>query len=616
MIQTKRFQNVWGILTLIGVAVYIAKSLYFAHSSLSIGDEGAYLFKGLMFVRGEHRPFQEYGFWTNKAPLAFLIPGYAQLLFGAGLRAARYFAVSISLLMLVGLWITSHRLGGRGWAALAVWVFALSDAHVATYSLALSQGLVACMMSWMFVCTLGEDRPMWQLVLGSVLSVLVVMTRQNMVVVPPILILYIFWQYGSRVGWWVLATGIAIFIAFHAFYWPGILQLWSMWLPAVQTPFLDNFRIIGTSTGTFRGSGVLAQWQAFAIGIRDHFFVLCGFVGGVILWVRMERWKNPMQFRTATFLGILFLSLFLMHMWGSLFNDFCALCFTSYQMFFSMTGFLFVLVVFSNGISESKYRFPLLALILLFFSALLGLAYFPVSSDWLLDSVQLPRISAILADGSLDFASLRDVLTYVLQMETDLQKRIASALGGVLAGGILLVIAWNFFQRPIAVRRAWGYSVNRITVSIFMFAGMALPALLDLGKDHSGCSTDFLTYYEQAGRTLAEIVPPNSLVYWKGSGRQLALLLYADEIQYFPPQISAGAGYLIGDSDHLLKFGLYNETLDRQWREAADIFLIWRFFPTIEFEEFLDQTQYATIPFELGSLLNCEDQLYVYKKLP
>lgn len=610
----KKFPYLIEVITLIGAAVYIAKSLYFAHSALSIGDEGAYLYKGLAFARGDYTPFQDYGFWTNKAPLAFLIPGYAQLWLGAGLREARYFALAVSFFMLAGVWIVTNRLGGKTWAAIAIWVFALSNAQVATYSLALSQGLVAGLMSWMLVCTLGEDRPLWQLMLGSILSVLVVMVRQNMVVVPLILILYIFWQYGSKAGWWTLTAGIATFIVFHAIYWPGILQLWATWLPAPQTPYFDEFRVAGTSAGTFRGSGVPAQWQAFAVGVRDHFFVLSGFVSGAILWVRKEKWKRPAQFKTAVFLGVLYLSLFLMHMWGSLFNDFCALCFTSYQMFFSMTGLLFVLVVFSNGTSESKYRFPLLAFALLVFSAILGLNYYAAWSDWLLDFVYLPRVSPILADGKLDLASLREVLTYALQMKPDLQKRVASALGGALAGGILLVLPRIFFRKSIAVQG--DYSANRIVVSAFMIAGIVFPAFLDFGKYRPACSTDFLTYYEQAGRTLAESTPPNSLVYWKGSGRQLALLLYADDIQYFPPQISAGAGYLIGDSDRLLKLGLYNDELDEQWKESADMFLIWRSFPTIEFDEFLDQTRYEAIPFEMGSLLDCEDQLYVFKKLP
>ncbi|MCC6298137.1 MAG: glycosyltransferase family 39 protein [Anaerolineales bacterium] len=604
------------IVTLLGVILYVGRSLYFANSAPSIGDEGAYLFKGLMFARGEYQPFQEYGFWTNKAPLAFLIPGYVQYWFGAGLRTARYFAVLVSVLMFAGVWITANRLTGKNWATLAVWVFALSDPQIATYSQALSQGLVACLMSWMLVFTLGKDRPLWQLALGSLLSVFVVMTRQNMIVVPPILILYIFWQHGWKAGWLAFTTGILSFVAFHALYWPGILQIWATWLPSAQTPFLDEFRIVGSSTGTFGRPSALALWQAFAVGVEDHFFVLCGFIAGIILWTRKELWKNPSQYKLAIFLGVLFLLLFLMHMWGSLFNDFCALCFTSYQMFFSMTGLLFVLVVFSNGVSDSKYRFPLLAITLVLFCAVLGLNYYAAWGDWLLDSLYLPRASVLFEESRLEFASLREVLTYFLQIQPEIQNRVASALGGVLIGGGLLALVWFFFRGFFVSRSLQRYSVNLVVISTFMIVGVVFQALRNFESYRPQCSTDFLTYYERAGRSLNAITPPDSLIYWKGSGRQLALLLYLDDIRYFPPQISAGAGHLIGDSDHLLKFGLYNDELDRQWKESADIYFIWRQFPTVRFEEFLDPTQYEPIPFEMSGLLECEDRLYIFEKLP
>lgn len=615
MKAVKKYPYLIEIVTLIGVTIYIGKSLYFAHSALSIGDEGAYLFKGLAFARGEYYPFQESGFWTNKSPLAFLIPGYAQYWFGAGLREARYFALAVSFFFLAGVWIAANRLGGRGWGAMAVWVFALSDAHVATYSQALSQGLIACMMAWMLVCIVGDNRSLWQLILGSMISILVVMTRQNMVIVPPIVILYIFWQYGSKSGWWAFGAGVFLLVVFFIPHWPQILQLWAGWVPQSWTPFLDDFRISGTSTGTFGSPSTFAQWQSFAAGVRDHFFVLSGVIGGIVLWPSRNKWKNPRRFKDAVFLGILFLSLFVLHMWGSLFNDFCALCFTSYQMFFNVAGFLFVLVVFSNGVSESKSRTFFLVICLLFFSASLGLYYFQVWGDWLLDAIHLPRFSKMITEGSLDFAPLRDILTYALQVNPDVQTRAASAVGGALAGIMLLFLMLGFL-RLITPKKVASYSLNIMLVAVFLFAGVALPSMLNRDSYQAGCSTEFLTYYEQAGKTLAEIIPPDSLVYWKGSGRQLALLLYDDDFRYFPPQITAGGGYLIGDSDHLLRFGLYNEELDQQWKESADIFLIWRFFPTIEFNEFLDQTQFEAIPFDMGPLNSCEDPLFIFKRLP
>src|SRR5689334_8783119 len=142
MSHIKRIPYLMEIITALGVIFYVSQSWYFANALDSIGDEGSYLYKGYMFARGDYYPFQDYTFWTNKAPLAFLIPGYIQLWFGPGLREARYFAILLSILMLVGIWIVARRLGGKIWGAVAVWVFALSFAQVSVYSEAVSQGLV------------------------------------------------------------------------------------------------------------------------------------------------------------------------------------------------------------------------------------------------------------------------------------------------------------------------------------------------------------------------------------------------------------------------------------------------------------------------------------------
>ncbi|HEY3475766.1 MAG TPA: hypothetical protein VGK56_14240, partial [Anaerolineales bacterium] len=125
MSQIRRFPYLIELITTIGLVFYVAQSWYFAISLDSIGDEGSYLYKGYMFARGDYYPFQDYTFWTNKSPLSFLIPGYIQLWFGPGLREARYFSIFLGFLMMIAIWITARRLGGRLWAVLAVWVFAL-----------------------------------------------------------------------------------------------------------------------------------------------------------------------------------------------------------------------------------------------------------------------------------------------------------------------------------------------------------------------------------------------------------------------------------------------------------------------------------------------------------
>ncbi len=75
----KRFQlaNLWNALALMGILLYIAQGMYYAMHLRTMLDEGTYLYKGLLFARGDYEPFEPYGPWTNKMPLAFLLPGYS-----------------------------------------------------------------------------------------------------------------------------------------------------------------------------------------------------------------------------------------------------------------------------------------------------------------------------------------------------------------------------------------------------------------------------------------------------------------------------------------------------------------------------------------------------------
>jgi len=616
MNQTKKIPYFVEILTVIGLVFYIAQSWYFANSLDSIGDEGSYLYKGYMFARGDYYPFQEYTFWTNKAPLAFLIPGYIQLWFGPGLGVARYFAIFASIFMLIGFWITARRLGGKDWAALAVWVFALAFAQTSVYSEAVSQGLVACMLAWMFVLTLGGDRPLWQLVLGAALSILIVMTRQNMAVVPALLVGYIFWQYGKKAGWWALATSAILFIWFHVLYWPGILQIWAPWLPRSLTPFLDNFRISAPLAGTeftFDAS-TLSRFQSFATGVHDHFFVFCGSLSALILWPKRDAWKSSSQFKMAMFLGATFFSLFLLHTLASLPTDFCVHCFSAYQTFYTIAGFFFILIVFSNGLNHSKPRLFVLIVSLLFFAANLGLYYYQRWGDWLLNNILLPRVNRIIRGDGFSAIPLRDVLTYTLKLAPELQKRIPSVGAAILLGLILILFIWVIHRFLLQKKSAGVFPLANMLLAGCLFVGTVFPVILNNTAGEEKCSTHFLSYYEEAGRTLSRIIPAGSLVYWKGSGRQLAFMLYMKDVKIFPPQIHAGGGYAVGDSEHLLRFGLYNEELDKQWRDSADILIVWNTYFTKEFREFFDQPGYEQVPFDMGKLAQCEDALYVFRR--
>ncbi len=612
----RRIPYLIEIITLLGLIFYVAQSWVFAHSLDSIGDEGSYLYKGYMFARGDYYPFQEYTFWTNKAPLSFLIPGYIQLWFGPGLREARYFAVFLSVLMLIAVWITARRLGGSVWGAIAVWVFALSFSQISVYSEAVSQGIVACLLAWMFVFTLGEDRPLWQLIVGSALSILVVMTRQNMAVVPALLVGYIFWQYGSRAGWWSLATSAVLFIAFHLIYWPGIMQIWVPWLPRSLTPFLDQFRISAPLTQTdfaFDASS-LSRFQSLATGIHDHFFVFLGSLSALILWPRQAGWKSRAHFKMAVFLGLTFFTLVIMHTLASLPTDYCVHCFSAYQTFYSLAGLLFIVVVFSNGVTYSTPRLVILLIVLLFFAAALGLFYYQRWGDWLLSNIPVPRLNRLLRQGKFATLPLKDILTQTFDLPNELQRRIAPVGAGLFIGVALILLIWAVYRLVLEKNRAGKYSFAGILLTCCLFAGTVFPATLSGRPGEVACRTNFLTYYEDAAHQLADLIPPESVVYWRGSGRHLAFMLYMDDVKLFLPQIHAGGGYAAGDSQRLLRFGLYNEELDRQWRQSADILIIWPTYFTDEFKAFFEQPGYERVSYDMGKLAQCEDVLLVYRK--
>jgi hypothetical protein len=85
--------------------------------------------------------------------------------------------------------------------------------------LALS-GLIAVMLVWTGSVV---KRPLWQIMLGSGLAGLMILTRENMVFVLPLLFLYILWQHGWKAALWSLASGMLVVAIGMLWYWPDML---------------------------------------------------------------------------------------------------------------------------------------------------------------------------------------------------------------------------------------------------------------------------------------------------------------------------------------------------------------------------------------------------------
>jgi hypothetical protein len=583
----KRHWPIWiaDIVAWIGLAVYLFQAIVFAHTTVSNLDEGAYLLKGLLFASGEYRPFEP-GISTNKAPLSFLIPGYVQLLFGAGLRTGRYLAVFFGAMAVVGTWVAARRIGGKWLAAGSVWVLALSPTIIKLYSGGATQSTIACLLAWTLVLALGEKRPTWQLILSGFLAGIMMMVRQNMLPVLPALALYAFWQHGWKKAASLLFSGLLVVIAVHIMYWPEVIQLWE-WVPLVPIPAEFYYSAGGKQIWDPEislDSRLLSVFQA----VRFHFVSLVGSVVSVLLWSKLSAWKSRADFRMGVFLLVLFWGLIYMHAVAAIGKDYCVFCFTPYIAFFNVAGILFLVVSLKywNWRPSLAVQIVLVLMLLVVFAGV-GLSAFEAIGDPLLN-LPAPRMRDLrILPGWVTWG---EIVANRFHINHNSSMRYASAIFGFGSGVIVILfgyLIWRRLWRDASVKFAAFFA------SLTLALGVLLSPVLH-ATTTADCTSDVILANERIGEHLRGIIPPGSLVYWNG-GLSAAPFLYLPGAKIFPPQINDGYSFIRnGDTAEILKFGYWNEEMDAEWKATADFFIIeeWRytgwkqFFSPNQFDEF------------------------------
>jgi len=562
-------------IAVIGCALYLGLSFYFAHTQDSVLDEGAYLYKGWLFATGKYAPFQEYGVWTNQMPLSFLIPGYAQVIFEPGIRTGRYLSIFLGILILVGLWVLVRRLAGRWYATAVVLLFAWNPAMSRMYSIAVPQVLVAAMFTWVLVLTLGKDRPPWQIITGSFLAGLMVMTRLNMAPVPILLFIYILWQHGWKLGIVSALTMGATIVVGHAIYWPGILRIWTNWLPRSLTPFLNPWRLPGGYQNLWDPAISLEErLTSLFRSFRFHFIAIAGSLGALFLWSTREKWKNATLWRISVFLLTSFIVLLLFHMWAALGKEYCVFCLEGYLAFFSMLGLILLVISFPAWNRKlPRWRQWVIAIVILIsITGILFSAYEEISVP--LYEIPIPRfLTGTFESGSIFLGA---ILENKFQLERLQVLRILPPVAGIAIGLSFLFLVYILSRHRVLRQFAsYGYWM----VIAFLLVGIILTPTLILGGgyERSDCRFDTIGSFEEAGKHLAKYIPPGSSVYWRG-GLSIVPLLYVPGIETYPPQINDGYSYLKEkegeDSQMLLKLGFWNGQLAEQWAREADFILI------------------------------------------
>ncbi|HSL27908.1 MAG TPA: hypothetical protein VK900_01810 [Anaerolineales bacterium] len=562
-----------AVLTVAGFAAYVIQAIDTARTKTSFLDEGLYVYKGWLFATGQYVPFQEYGLWTNHAVLSFLIPGYIQKWFGPGLDVARYFMIVLAVLTLLGMWVFARRWGGRWWAAAAVWVIALNPAEIKVYTLAISEGLIAVMLAWMLVLTVGIRRPLWQIVLGSGLAGLMILTRENMIFVLPLLFLYLLWQYGWKTGFIGLASGLAVFAIGTLWYWPEVLYLWSVRLPlpAPAAQVLSDFQpppeAYGERTIEIEVANLYRTFLYFWLTFRLHFVTLVSAVAVWLLWPMPNRLRLTGRVRAAIFLSVLLLVLLGAHMHASLFGNFCVSCILLYVGYFDFVGFLLLVVAYRFLVKDlSPFRRTVILL----------LGAIAIISMGITSHEDLSPTFARAMIERLDRVYVWNALLNLTGLPHLMLFRVSFVLLASFLVVALFAAALLWTRRFYSDRRTWLRKVGLIGLNAFLILGLILSptAVLGKGNDFFDCDgSNVLVSYEEAGEHLRSLIPPGSQVYW--DGRINAIFLYLPDVKVYPPQLNHLHSYFVGgDADTLLRTGLWNDVLAKQWLAEADYVLV------------------------------------------
>lgn len=549
-------------ISLAGILLYLLELWHFAQIQYSVLDEGLYLYKGWLFATGRYVPFQAFGPWTNQMPLAFLIPGWVEVLFGPGLRTGRIFAWVLGFLAVLGLWLAARRLAGRWIAAGVVLAVLLNPAAARMVSMAASQGIVACLLAWMLFFGLGDDRPDWQLGVAGLLAGTAVMVRINLIPVLPLFVLYVLWARGWKAAGWALAGELLIFGGVHLAYWPNILQLWAKWLPL---PFLSTWAP-PPNLPTWNPDNPLGfRIASFFLVFRYHFAAIAGALVAWIFWPK--EWKSSGQYKTAVFLSILLLAFFILHAWAALGNEYCVFCFPTYTSFYSAVGLMLVAVTLPVWrLDPPVWRKWLGALGMLFLLA--GMAY---SAEGTAEGLLGPNFYKHLLSSPVPGfgqTQLWQVLANKFQLEY-------AVIFDTVHAWFPMALAVSFGLVLLALGVAGKKRNLAFGILLFAIVGNAFaPSVLLSGEYNSyDCPGEVIPGYEAVGADLAKLIPAGSTVYW--SGYSPVTLLYLPGVRIYPAQLHGVYSFRIsGDDQALLKYGWWNQHLAGQWLAQADFVLV------------------------------------------
>lgn len=562
------------ILAILIITVYVFQAVQYTRTIEPVMDEGTYLLKGKWYWEGTYQPFEANGPLTNKTPFSFYILGISQILFKPGLASGRYFAVFLSVLLLIGQWLTVKRLAGSWWACLSISLYLISPAWIIYFSRAMTQVVTSLIIVWSLYFFLGKDRTRVQLLIGAILSTATVMVRQNMLPFYLLTLLYILWENGWRKSALPILASMAVFLGMNLLYWPQIYQyIWQPLLPDFFNKLVSSILHFDLLTGNI-GQPLLVyeyntvyETQVFFDGIRYFFLPCLATLFSLILLFPKALFKDKNHKKTA-YLAISFLILTIMHYAYALYENNVLYSFPAYYAFYLPIGVTLIPLIVKDCLKiESKTRQWILGITAVATCTGIGLSLYREIAPFFMN-LNLPSISQHTLSGPYE---LWDVLLNQYHISMHTQEFIIPTIAGLLGGLLILLIVKLIHS--IIVKKEKHYSYGSILILVFFVLGYLLSPTFILSKNSSipiHPDTNIPEEFEQTAEQFKPILPENALVYWDGFTP--ILFLYLPDIRIFPAQLNLEFYYRVnGDTDAIEEHGFWNDELAARWMEEADI---------------------------------------------
>lgn len=567
----------WDVLAVLGILLYLVMSIRFAFTLPVILDESAYLFNGYQFAAGVYRPFEPDGVPLGKMPLGYLIYGVVQLVFGVGLGTGRTFVVIIGTASMVGLWLTLRKSVKPWIAVLGVWMVLCSPNLIRTYSQAWSQVLVAFFLVWSLFFMTGKNRKLWHILTAGVLSMIVVLIRQNMAVYPFFYAIYVFWVYGKQTGWINFGVLAGVFLIGHIPYGPMILSLWVNYLP-FGTDFFRSLGLLPPAGQSYmvQKLPLINRLQSILEAMQFHsLMVWLGAAGVYFLPFRRIDFVRR-KTRLMVFFITTWLVLMIMHLDASVGGNYCVFCLSRYLDFFA---YLFIILIcFALDTAEVGSAHWLKKtyawIISLLYIVFLGVSSWQLRWDEMVARFQLPRFR----DGKIlaETTQLHVYLTNLFSLE---YEQSLTALRWLLGGFFASVIIFTALMMAAMVKKKKWMPAKRVfttylMLAIIFWAVVTSPTrLMNVGYVDQKCG-NVITNFEQVEAELQKIIEPGSEISWHSNSGAHILASLTDVVIH-PAQVHfLYTKKMSEDVDSLRRFGLFNEKMELEWLDSADYVLV------------------------------------------